>query len=87
MKDTYRHVGTEEVEGTLVAMPDASLRPHAVMVQLVYTPSTRTAVRISWAFPVITLLASFRVVQLVGFGLFLSFIYFLLIVGLIDLAV
>lgn len=32
LEDAYCHVEAEEVEGTLVAMPDAGLRPHAVVV-------------------------------------------------------
>lgn len=42
------HVESEQVEGPLIAVADASLRPDAVMVQFVYAFPAAAAVRHSW---------------------------------------
>ena len=58
LHDSYCHVEAEEVEGTLVAVPDAGLCPHAVMVQLVNAPTATAAMRHSRPLPVVALIAS-----------------------------
>lgn len=52
-------------------MADAGLSPHAVVIQLIDAASTRTAVGVPRALPVIALIAPFAVVEIVRFGVLL----------------
>lgn len=66
LEDSHCHVEAEEIKGPLVAVANAGLRPHAVMVEFVDALSTCAAMGNAWTFPVVTLLAPPLVVKIVG---------------------
>lgn len=76
MEDSDCHVKAKQIEWSLVAVANAGLGPHAVMVKLINAFSAGTAVRVAWSFPIIAFITPFRIVQIVWFRIFfLEFVH------------
>lgn len=55
----------------MIAMPDTSLCPHAMMIKLKNAFSASTTVRNAWPFPIVTFVTSLFVIQAIGLDIFL----------------